>query len=226
MKTKTITVLLIDGDAEYQKVVEYRLRRFEQSAFNILWKRDGEEGFREIQSNPSIDIVVMDYVLPSMDGISLMKMFNEHKVTTPVVFLTTHRSFETAVEALRLGVYDYVIKDGVADLKLPEVILSILERIDVSRQAAESALSTMLQQRRTEAIKELIVTISHEINNPLAAIKICADILARQQLSENERLLLRELLQKIEILEKEIGGLKNLTTNGENALLKKHYRLE
>lgn len=215
MKKKTIVVLLIDGDTEYHKVVEYHMRRYAKRSFQLIWKRNENEGLRELQSNRTIDIVLMDYILPSMDGISVMRLFRENKINVPVVFLTTHRNFETAVEALRLGVCDYIIKDSEVHTKLPDVILSVLGRIDESRQAAELTYNSLLQQKRSEAIRELIVTINHEINNPLAAIKICADILTRQHLSENERLLLSELLQKIEILEQEIGGLKNLTTNGE-----------
>jgi len=223
MEKKKITVLLIDGDAEYHKMVEYHMRRHVEPSFQLIWKRDGNEGLRELQSNQTIDIVLMDYILPSMDGISVMKLFRENKINVPVVFLTTHRSFETAVEALRLGVSDYLIKDGEAHAKLPHVILSVLESIDKNRLTAEVTYQNMLQQKRSEAIRELIVTISHEINNPLAAIKICADILTRQHLGENERLLLGELLQKIEILEKEVGGLKNLVANGDDSHVMKMY---
>jgi DNA-binding response OmpR family regulator len=217
MKKSTINVLLIDDDTEYYKVVHYHLRRFGKVSFNLLWKRNGEEGLQEIQTNPSVDVVLMDYVLSGMDGIEVVKTLGERKVTVPVIFLTTQRNTDVAVEALRLGVHDYLVKDDVTDRKLPQAILTVLERIDSIRRAEEAEQQKVLEQKRAEAIRELIVTINHEINNPLAAIKISTDILSRQNLSEHERLLLQDLLQKIEILEKEVSSLKNLSIDSRKA---------
>ena len=67
-----------------------------------------------------------------------------------------------------------------------------------------------MAEKRAEAIKELVVTVCHEFNNPLAAIKISADILLRQELSPEERAQVEDLDLNIGMMEKEISRLREI----------------
>lgn len=209
MKNATINVLLVDDDAEYVKVVERMLRRSNGATFHLIWKNSGETGIHELQSNHAIDIVLMDYFLPGSNGIDVVKKMAACNLSVPVIFLTTCKNFDVVVEAIRNDVADYLVKDEVTETSLPQSILSVLEHVRQQQHVTEMEKQQTITQKRAEAIKELIVTISHEINNPLAAIKISADIIGRQQLSDNERQLLNELLQKIALVENEVGALKD-----------------
>jgi signal transduction histidine kinase len=96
------------------------------------------------------------------------------------------------------------------DSVLPRTIINILERVRLKRRIAEQQKTDLIARRRTEAIKELVVTVCHEFNNPLAAIKISTDILARQSLEEPEQTLVRALDQHIINMEREISRLRDL----------------
>ncbi|MEO8168379.1 MAG: hypothetical protein ABI623_09030, partial [bacterium] len=68
----------------------------------------------------------------------------------------------------------------------------------------------LIARKRTDAIKELVVTVCNEFNNPLAAIKISTDILLRQQLAPNEKKLVEDLDDNIAVVEKEITKLRDI----------------
>lgn len=210
MEKDTINVLLIDDEAEYAKIAQHLLSRFQGKTFNLIWKQDGEAGITELKSNPAIDIVLMDYFLPVHNGIEIVKQLAEQNINVPVILLTAHRNFQVAVEAMRHGVYDYLVKDQCSDTVLPKAILTVLDHVRIHKQITEIEKQQMLAQKRTEAIQELIVTICHEFNNPLAAIKISIDIISRQQLTPQEHAYRDEFMQKLSIVEKEIAKLRNI----------------
>ena len=111
---------------------------------------------------------------------------------------------------MRYGVEDYLVKDEAIDSVLPRTVINLLERLLLKKKISEQQKADLIARRRTEAIKELVVTVCHEFNNPLAAMKISADILTRQQLSESERHSIREIDKNIGLVEKEITKLRDL----------------
>ena len=69
----------------------------------------GEEGLAEIERNPP-DIVLLDVFMDEMDGIQVLKRIRDRRPRLPVVLLTGYGSMTTAIEALRLGANDYLLK--------------------------------------------------------------------------------------------------------------------
>jgi signal transduction histidine kinase len=115
-----------------------------------------------------------------------------------------------AIEAIKYEVEDYIVKDEAIESVLPRAILNILERVQLKQQIAEQLRADLIAKKRTEAIKELVVTVCHEFNNPLAAIKISADIIARQTLSEETRARVKELDRNISLVEAEVTRLRDI----------------
>lgn len=210
MDENVITVLLIDDDAAYASVAQHLLRRFQGKKFKVIWKEDGDKAIAELTSNPEIDVVLMDYYLPNKNGVEITKELAAQNVSLPIIFLTTSRDFRVAVEAMKCGVEDYLVKDEAADTILPRTIINVLERVKLKKQIADAEKQKLIAQKRAEAIQELIVAICHEFNNPMAAIKISADIISRQNLSEEERALLTKFTRNLASLEKEVLRLRDI----------------
>jgi DNA-binding response OmpR family regulator len=207
--TNPIRLLFIDDDC-YMAVAQQILSRYQGRKFEILWKKDGNSGIAELESNPGIDLLLLDYYLPSKNGLEVAKKIRELKLATPIIFLTSNRDFRLAIEVMKYGVEDYIIKDEAIDSVLPRSILNILERVELKRKIAEQLKADLIAQRRTEAIKELVVTICHEFNNPLAAIKISTDIIMRQTFPPDQKLLVDTLDKNIEVVEREITKLRDI----------------
>ncbi len=117
------------------------------------------------------DLLILDYQLEGdVDGIAVLREVKNLGLAAKVVITTAFGSERVAAEALRLGADDYVIKgDGYTEL-LPRVLARVLKMRDIERQLAEAQAQVVAAQRKA-AIGEIVVAISHEMNNPLMAVR-------------------------------------------------------
>lgn len=213
MDETTVTVLLVDDDAGYATVAKHLLRPFQGKKFNLLWDDSGEKALERLKKDKSINLVLMDYYLPNSNGLEITKALSAENIILPVIFLTANKDFRIAVEALKYGVEDYLIKEDTVDTMLPRSILNVLERIQLRNRIGDAEKEKMLSQKKTEAVQEVIVTMCHEFNNPLAAIKISADILSRQSKVDENKQVLSKLNSNITLLEKQIIKLRDINLN-------------
>ena len=205
---ETIRLLVIDEDKGYIAMAQNLLAKYQGKEFNVVWKQDGASAIDALSENSSFDVVLLHYHLPDMNGLEVTRAVREKKIDVPIIFLTSNRDFRLAIEAMRYGVEDCIVKDDAVGSVLPRTIVNILERVHLRKKIAQQQRTDLIAMKRTEAIKELIVTVCHEFNNPLAAMKICTDILSRQDLPKEEKDILVELDKNIGVMEKEITKLR------------------
>lgn len=99
-------VLIVDDDP---LLLETMRDILETEAFYVISAQTGEDGLRRIKED-TVDLVVTDIKMPGMDGIQLLHSIKTIDPDMPVIVITGFASVETAVEAIREGAYDYVIK--------------------------------------------------------------------------------------------------------------------
>jgi len=205
-----INILLIDDDADYASVAKSYLQSFNGQTFNLVWLQDGEKAVSYLKSPNEIHLIVMDYYLRSRNGLDILRDIREAEIHLPVIVLTGRKDFRIAVEAMKHGVAEYLVKEEAVDSLLPRTILIVLEEHQLKTKVALAEKNRVISQKKTEAVQELVVTMCHEFNNPLAAIKISTDILLRQCKAPEVRSLLSELNSNISNLEKQIIKLRDL----------------
>jgi signal transduction histidine kinase len=111
---------------------------------------------------------------------------------------------------MKAGAEDYILKEEVKDNILPRSIINVFEKFHVRKQIESAEKQRVMIEKKSEALKELVVTVCHEFNNPLAAIKISTSILGRQNVASDEKELLREFNSNVSVVEKEIARLRDL----------------
>ena len=205
-----INLLFIDDDASYMAVARHLLSKYQARRFLTIWKQDPRSGLAFLETRPPLDMLVLDYYLPEMNGLELTREIRARQIDIPIIFLTANRDFRLAIEVMKYGVEDYLIKDEAVDSVLPRTIINILERVHLKQRIGKQAKTDLIARKRTDAIHELVVTVCHEFNNPLAAIKISTDILLRQTLSEEDRKLIQAIDAQIGLVEREISRLRDL----------------
>ena len=210
MSENPIHVLIVDDDADYVSMVKHYLRSFQNREFDLVWESNPENVLDRVTSNSSFDIILMDYYLPNNDGLDIIRKIRGLNVQTPIVVLTANKDFRVAIEAMKYGVEEYLVKDEAGDTILPRIILNVIERVRLKSQVQAAEKATLLSKKSAEAIQELVVTMCHEFNNPLAAIKISSDILARQKSEPHLQDLVHKLNENITRLEKQILKLRDL----------------
>jgi two-component system NtrC family response regulator len=100
------TVLLIDDDESLRRVVEYNLH---EEGYSVITAADGASGFQAFQVQP-VDLVLSDVRMPEMDGLDLLARIKAMQPDVPVIMLTAHGTINSAVEAMKLGAFDYLTK--------------------------------------------------------------------------------------------------------------------
>ena len=99
-------VLVIDDEANLRKVLAALLRR---DGYDVTIAEDGEMGLAEFQKNGA-DAVITDLVMPKVGGMEVLKAINGADPEVPVIIITAHGTVDSAVEAIKLGAFDYVTK--------------------------------------------------------------------------------------------------------------------
>ena len=134
-------VLVVDDSREIREfLIEYIL---EPAGFEVIVAADGLEGL-QLAFSERPDLLIVDFQMPNMSGLELLRRLRLRQVDIPSILVTAHGSEQVAIQALRLGVRDYVIK--------PFVVEEMKEAIE--RALRESRLS----QEREQLIDQLRAT--------------------------------------------------------------------
>ncbi|MBI5572489.1 MAG: response regulator [Desulfomonile tiedjei] len=101
-----IRVLLVDDEEQFVEVLAQRLQARNchvESAFN------GDDAIEFINAH-EVDVVVLDVLMPGRDGIETLREIKRIKPLVEVIMLTGHGTVETAIQGMKLGAYDYLMK--------------------------------------------------------------------------------------------------------------------
>jgi len=156
-----INVLVVDDEEPFRRLLKKELTR---KGYAVEVAPDGSEALRLLHDK-SFDVILLDVVMPGIDGISLMKKLKEDSGTPAIIVLTGKATVETAVEAMKNGAYDYLTKP----YKLDELVIVIDRAYEYSRLSVKSKL---LEQElvRKESPFEFIGR-SRQIRDILALIQ-------------------------------------------------------
>ena len=103
---KSASVLLVDDDAIFRQVMANELTRL---GYQIEAVGTGEEAIRRIATSEP-EVVLLDLRLPGMNGLEVLKSIHASAPAIEVVMLTGHGSIDTAIDSIRIGAFDYVVK--------------------------------------------------------------------------------------------------------------------
>lgn len=103
-----INILLVEDEEPIRRVLK-RILIDENKSFNIVEAVDGKQGIDRL-SKDKFDLVLCDIKMPKMDGIEVLQSVKKDQPNLPFIMLTGHGNIETAVEAMRLGAYDFIAK--------------------------------------------------------------------------------------------------------------------
>ncbi len=133
------SILLVDDEP---KTLKYLSKYLQKKGFEVVIADSGEKGL-EIVNNESIDVAVLDVLMPGMDGITVLKKIKEIKPIVQVIILTGCASVELGMQGMKSGAFDFMskpvdppelvrliksaqehytfLKDGIGSVDLPEM---------------------------------------------------------------------------------------------------------
>jgi DNA-binding NtrC family response regulator len=101
-----VKVLLIDDEASFVDTLGQRL---EFRGFAVAKAFSGQEGLEKLKEQLP-DVVILDVVMPGQDGVDVLKAIKELEPLTEVMLLTGHADMDSAIQGLKLGAFDYLMK--------------------------------------------------------------------------------------------------------------------
>ena len=136
-----MNILLVEDNADHRELMSLALTGHDP-AWQVEVVVSGEEALSRLAEGIAYDLVLLDYRLPKRDGLEVLEEIKQGVVPPPVVMITGEGDEEVAVEALKGGAYDYVVKTGEYLQRLPVVAHRAMEahHLVVERRRAEQAL--------------------------------------------------------------------------------------
>ena len=158
-------ILVIDDDPSLRRVLEYNL---EEDGYEVSVAASGGEGLQAFDElSPAL--VITDLKMPGIDGFQVLREIKERSPETLVMIITAFGAVETAVEAMKLGAYDYITKPFNRD-ELKLVVRKALQVTSLSRE------NKQLRQELTEKIDfRNIVGISREMEKVFQVVRKVAN---------------------------------------------------
>jgi DNA-binding NtrC family response regulator len=99
-------ILIVDND---EGLTHFLTRLFLRQGLEVASCTDGTSALERLASE-SFDLILLDYMMPGLDGLETLAEIKRASVKTPVIVMTAHGTTETAIEAMKRGAYDYLLK--------------------------------------------------------------------------------------------------------------------
>jgi len=133
-------ILLTDDEVAF---VETMSKRLTKKGFNVITAFSGDEALKVIASNKMIDVVILDVKMPGKDGLETLKEIKSKFPLVEVIMLTGHATVESAIDGMKLGAYDYLMKP----YELEQLLIKIEKAKDKKKNHEEKI--------REASVKEL-----------------------------------------------------------------------
>ncbi len=119
MEDREYKILVVDDDAVVRNSFEAILRHL---GYAVISVDDGERAYHLSQTDPSIDLIFMDIYMPNISGFETIKLIRQVRDDVPIVIITGESTMENAIEAIKIGAYDFVPKP-ITNYKILDIII-------------------------------------------------------------------------------------------------------
>lgn len=132
-------VLLVDDEVPF---VEAMTRRLTKRDLKITTAFSGQEALDRLKEDHGIEIVILDVKMPGMDGIEALRKIKKGYPLVEVVMLTGHATVESAIEGMKLGAFDYLMKPCDMD----QLITKVREAVAKKRQHEDKIVEARMKE--------------------------------------------------------------------------------
>jgi len=100
-------LMLVDDEVSF---VETLAKRLDKREIRVITAFSGIESLEMLKANQGLDVIVLDVKMPGMDGIETLRNIKKASPLTEVIMLTGHATVEAAIDGMKLGAYDFLMK--------------------------------------------------------------------------------------------------------------------
>lgn len=178
-----LSILLVEDNPRHAELIRDELEMEIPGA--VVTLAGGVVESREAMAGRRFDVVLLDFRLPDGDGLEILREMRATGRVEPIVFVTTQASASTAVEAMKLGAADYVVKEEGYLAIVPFVVRDVLERARLRRER-EDLERRLARAEHAATLHKLSAGIAHNLNNPLTTVRTFLELLPSRWESDEE----------------------------------------
>jgi signal transduction histidine kinase len=176
-------VLLVEDEPGYARFLREVLLENSEAQHEITSAETLEQAKRCVQV-ASFDIVLLDLGLPDADGTEALTEIVGSAPALPIVILSAREDLGFAIESMRLGAHEYLVKGQAEELLLPRAMRYAIER----KRLQDAALAAREEAVRANAVKDnFLAMLGHELRNPLAPIVTALALIEQRNVPEVSR---------------------------------------
>jgi DNA-binding NtrC family response regulator len=131
-------VLFVDDEVPF---VEALTKRLTKRDLEILPAHSGDEALKKLNENAGVEVVILDVKMPGMDGIETLREIKRQFPLVEVVMLTGHATVESAIEGMKIGAFDYLMKPS----EIETLVAKVTEAAAKKRQHEEKIMQARLK---------------------------------------------------------------------------------
>ena len=132
-------IMIVDDEVPF---VETVVKRLGKRNIETLAAFSAEEGLEKLKTHQNLEAIVLDIKMPGMDGIAALKEIKRLVPLVEVIMLTGHATIESAIEAMKLGASDFLMKP----CDIEELILKVEEAIKKKREHDKKIQEALKQE--------------------------------------------------------------------------------
>jgi len=152
--TALAKVLLVDDEREFVAILAQRLNKRNCS---VTSAHNGKDALALLTEDKDIEVVILDVKMPNLSGIETLKLIKAKWPLVEVIMLTGHSTIDSAVNAIKLGAYDYTLKPVEIEELISKIEQAACRKRNRDRLLLEVYMTPYLTQReREEQIAKII----------------------------------------------------------------------
>jgi len=136
-------VLLVDDEEEF---VETLAQRLEVRDFDVITATNGADALERVE-NEEIDLVILDVQMPGVDGVQVLRQIKQIKPLIEVIMLTGHATVESAIEGMKLGAFDFLLKPTETEDLVDKINRAFSRKAEHDRRIQEAEIDEILKRR-------------------------------------------------------------------------------
>lgn len=192
-----LTVLVVDDEENVISSVKRLLHRIRTektgNSYRVLGASNGSEAM-QVLPNEKPDCVLLDYRMPGGDGLAWMKRMLAVDPDLAIVMATGEGNEHVAVEAMKNGAMDYLVKSSISAEKLERAIMNAVEKVRM-RKAIEQQRQELMDAERQRVMIESLGAACHYLGQPATVIRTYLEMMRKTEKSPEKLKMIEECLE-------------------------------